>query len=224
MTENIPDKKDLHFKGQYTDETMVAFFRSHWITMLPHIIMHFFLVVVVAVMLASFPDVIFPFFKTAIGNFILPIIILLYTYTVHRFFIVLVNHFLNMTIITNLRVVELQKAVFIKDLQISLDMGVIQDIKKEQKGIWENILHFGSLIIMMSSSDVHVIRFVPNPNFHFRLINRIKLEYLQKQLKDNNQSRPHDHIGPGQMTFSTLVTDATNQYAGARTPDAAKDA
>jgi hypothetical protein len=104
--------------------------------------------------------------------------------------------------------------IFIKDLQNSLDMGVIQDIKKDQNGFWKNILNFGELLIMMSSSDIRVIKFVPNPNFHFRLINRAKIEYLQQKQASQSaaQQRNHQQILPENTTITSTHPRLQEQH------------
>ncbi len=168
---------------------------AHWITLMPSIVVHIFFVVVFFVVIATFSTPILAFIATPLGEIVFVLSIFLITYAVHSFYLKLINHFLNSVIITNFRIVENQKIIFIKDLQVSVDMRMIQDVKKEQNGILENLLNFGELIIMLSSSsDIRVIKFVPNPNFHFRLINRIKLENLHKQAEEKVQSRNHQSI------------------------------
>lgn len=193
MTETFKNK-DLHFKGQYTDEVVAAFFRAHWITMLPDMVVHFFFAVLIFVIFGSYSSEIISFFKTSLGAIVLILSVFLITYFIHNFFVKLVNHFLNTVIITNFRIVEIQKVIFIKDFQVSLDLKMVQDVKKEQNGILENILNFGELIFMMSSSDIRVMKFVPNPSFHFRMINRIKLENMQKQILPGEQPRQQQSI------------------------------
>lgn len=202
MTQDSSDNKDLHFKGQYANEHVIAFFRSHWITLLPDIVFNFFFVAVLAVVFGSFFSPILAFFATPVGQTVMVVTVFLISFFIHNFYIKLINYFLNTVIITNFRIVENQKIVFMKDLQISIDMKMIQDIEKEQNGILKNILNFGELIIMMSSSDTRVFKFVPNPNFHFRLINRLKLENSQNQMVPKDQARDHQSILYRDYTFS----------------------
>jgi len=202
MTQDSVNNKDLHFKGQYANEHVVAFFRLHWITLLPDLVFNFFLVVVLAVIFGTFFSPIIAFFGTPVGQTVLVLTVFLMSFFIHNFYTKLINYFLNTVIITNIRIVENQKVVFIKDLQISIDMKMIQDIQKEQNGILKNILNFGELIIMMSSSDTRIFKCVPNPNFHFRLINRIKLEYTHNQLIPKDQGRDHRSILYKDYTFS----------------------
>jgi hypothetical protein len=194
MTDDVVNNKDLHFKGQYAGEYVMAFFRRHWTTLIPHIMVSGFFLALLAALFVTFSGLIVPFLLSGIGQIILPVAVVLLTYCIHNFFIRFVDHFLHITIITNLRIVQAEKIIFIKDQQISFDMNVIQDIKKEQNGLWKNILNVGEVVIMMSSSDVHVIKFVPNPNFHFRLINRAKIGYGQEHLQDSTKNRQHQPI------------------------------
>lgn len=194
MTETLENNKDLHFKGQYSGEVTVAFFRAHWIELLPHVVMHLVIFAAMIVLAIIFPTDLFLFFKTSLGQIVVLLGVLLMTYFIHNFFNKLVNHFLSTVILTNLRVVENHKTIFIKDQQVSLDLKVVQDVQKEQNGILENLLNFGELILMMSSSDIHIIQHVPNPNFHFRLLNRVKLEIRQKQPGVKNDEREHRSI------------------------------
>jgi len=202
MNDLSTNNKDRHFKGQYADEEVVAFFRSHWIILLPHLLIHaFFLAVFVAVFVVFFPFII-SFFITPLGEVVMVVAVICITYFIHRFFIRLVTQFLHTVIITNFRIVEIEKFILFKDVQLSLDMKMIQDIEKEQNGFWKNILNFGELIIMMSSSDIRVLKYVPNPDFHFRLINRIKRAYVQKRFQDKIQDRPqHSPILHENLTF-----------------------
>lgn len=207
MTQHHQTNKDLQFKGQYADEVVIAFFRSHWITLLPHILVHAVFAACIVTLFLNFYDALLAFFSTPIGEIVLIAAVMVASYFIHIFYIKLINHFLNTVIITNIRIVEIQKMIFIKDLQVSLDMSMIQDVEKKQNGIIKNILNFGELTVVLSSSDTRTIRFVPNPNFHFRLINRLKLEHRQKHLGIKDHQRPHQSILFENFSFSPKQED-----------------
>lgn len=202
MNMDSKNNKDLHFKGQYADEHVEAFFRSHWITMLPHLFINLFFFAIIAVLVVSFYSTLVTFASTPAGQIVFVLAMLILTYCIHQFFMKFVNHFLYTVIITNFRIVEIQNIIFVKDLQVSLDMSMIQDVEKKQNGIFKNILNFGELIVVMSSSDIRVIKFVPNPNFQFRLVNRLKLEWKQKQMGIKEPSRQHQSILFENLTLS----------------------
>lgn len=189
MDENINLNKDLHFKGQYKNEHVITFFRRHWITLLPEIIMvvlFIFVIIFLAIMFGpiAYNPTFKPFFLAAIV-----IGVPLATYFMHIVFLEFIKHFMQMVIITNYRIVEVKKTIFIKDNEDTLFLENIQDVKKQQNGLWKNIFGFGELVIVMSSSDLKTISFVPNPNYHFRLISRIKQEFNQQHRMEPQQNR-----------------------------------
>jgi|GEM_PF-1049784 len=177
--------KDLHFKGQYPEEVVYAFFRHHWVSLLPGILM---LAVFIFLLLgfwiffsqAGFNPAFKPVFQVAIV-FAVPLL----SYFIHTLFIEIVKHFLQTVIITNFRIVDIKKTILMKDSQDAVSIETIQDIKKQQNGFWKNILGFGELKLMLSSSDVKTITFVPNPNYHFRLICRVKQQHATKALPED---------------------------------------
>ncbi len=185
MNENENQNKDLHFKGQYKNEHVVTFFRHHWITLLPELVLSIlilatliFLIILLAP-LATNAD-----YKTLfqVGLFI---VVPLMTYFIHMLFLEFIKHFMQTIIITDCRIVEVKKTIFIKDSEDTLFLENIQDVRKQQNGFWKNIFGFGDLIIVMASSDIKTISFVPNPNYHFRLVSRITQEYNQKYHPEN---------------------------------------
>jgi len=180
--------KDLHFKGQQSDETVIAFFRPHWITLFPLFLIYGLIITALTILLSTFYQPIVQFLSSPLGKIPFVIILLLMCYGIHYFFVNLMNNFLNCTIFTNKRIVEIQKVIFIRDQLISHSLRMIQDVEKNQEGIWKNLLSWGEIIIKISTSDVRVIRFVPNPNFHFRLLARLKLEINQGPIEIKDTS------------------------------------
>ena len=77
-----------------------------------------------------------------------------------------------------------------KDTHDSFYMELIQDVSKKQIGIINNILRCGDLVIMLASNDIKIIKHVPNPDFHFRLMNRVRQKYCHQNV-DQNDNRTH---------------------------------
>ncbi len=199
MTEYAINKKDRYFKGQYPDEECIAFFRKHWVTLLPELLMYSIFGIILLVIGFYFTNVVNFSLKSFFPQFLFFVSLLFFTYFIHRFFFRLFNHFLYTVILTNFRIVEVTKTlfiIFIRDSQQTFDMKEIQDIQKQQNGFWKNILRFGTLIIMMSSSDIKTMHYVPNPDYHFRLVNRIKRIYIQQRVQDKQHERPNESIAP----------------------------
>jgi hypothetical protein len=100
---------------------------------------------------------------------------LLGTIYIHRFFIRLFNHFVNIGIITDMRIIDHKKTLFFKDTTDAIDMTNIQNIEQKGEGLLPNLLGYGDINIYLSaSSTVKVFRGVPNAKFHFRCISRQK--------------------------------------------------
>lgn len=188
QNENI-DRKDMHFKGQHSNEHIECFYRDHWIVVIAPI---FFYCVFVAVfcLLMFFMRTTDILEKNGIlFQTIIFAVFLFATYYAHRFFVNLYNHFLNIVIITNYRIVDLDKTIILKDTKEVIDLAKIQDVIKKQDGLIRNILRFGTLTITLSSSSGEkVLHFVPNPDFHFRVINRKKREYIQQKQFDRRRA------------------------------------
>lgn len=191
--------KNLHFKGQMENEEIVTFFRRHWIVLLPHAIPFLLYLAVIGVFLSNLPKFQLP----SIDQFFFQLLVILVTvataYMIHRFFLKMIDHYLNVVIITNQRVVEIKKSLFVHDGKESVDMRKVQDIQKQQNGLIKNFIRCGELFITLGTSEPKVLSNVPNPDYHFRLLNRLKGEIISKI---SQEQRPHQSV--------YLTTDAVN--------------
>lgn len=172
-TDNVvSNHKDLHFKGQQVNEELVCFFRCHWVSLIPNLILF--------LLFALITLSIFIVFMTSIEFrnqfFALQLIFLFFfvfsTFYLHKFFLRLISHFAHVIIVTNSRIIEIHKTVYLNNSLDSIDLRLIEDVSKKQRGLIKNILNYGELIITLSDFS-QVISWVPNPDFHFRVINRV---------------------------------------------------
>lgn len=181
------DNKDLHFKGQQSNETLICFFRHHWICLIREIT-YFIIFLLITIFTLSKIETIKEILR---GERELKLLFitgfLLGTIYLHRFFIKMMNHFLNIRIITDLRIIDHQKTLFFRDTMDAIDMIQIQNIERIGEGLLPNVLKYGDIkIYLNASSAVHTLAYVPNDKFHFRCITRQK-ESLQQRL----QTRAH---------------------------------
>ena len=169
------------FRGQMEGEIIVGFSRKHWVTLLPDAV-PFVLFMMIAISAIIFvgslsnvntSDDLFQV-MTALGLIALG-------YLIHRFFLHMIRFFLSVTIFTNCRIVEIRKTIFVHDVKESINFSEIQDLEYEQEGFFKNILKLGDIRITLGGGN-EVVRLtqLPNPDFHFRLINQLKIEYLNK--------------------------------------------
>lgn len=174
------DNTNRHFKGQHKDEIVLCFCRKHWITLLPHFAgMAILFAATAAFFIFVAPADIQSAVSGSLYRFSAFLVILGATLYIHSFFLRFFNYYLQTFIITNFRVVQLDQTLFFQQNRDSVDLREIQDIVVNQKGILKTLLNYGEIIITMSSAHAtKVLQRVPNPEYHFRKINKTKREYI----------------------------------------------
>lgn len=168
------DNTNRNFKGQQKNEVVYCFCRRHWMVLIPNLVLF--------ACAAGLTGAFF-IYRGAIGpvffKFGLPIIVLGFTYALHYFFLRILVYYLQILIITNFRVIQLDQTVYFSRARDSLDIAEIQNIEIHQKGVMKTLLGYGELVITLSSAHAtKVFRYVPNPEYHFRKINKTKREYI----------------------------------------------
>jgi hypothetical protein len=180
---------DKYFKGQHENEEFICFFRPHWIVLLKE-----FLYFIIFVIVATLSIININLLKTIIQNnaefqafFIMGF--LLGTIFIHRFFLKLLNHFVDIGIITDMRIIDHKKTLFLRDTMDAIDMLNVQDIEQRGEGLLPNFLGYGDInIYLAASASVKVFHYVPNAKFHFRCISRQKeLRRMNRETKASDQ-------------------------------------
>ncbi|MDH5596584.1 MAG: PH domain-containing protein [Candidatus Peregrinibacteria bacterium] len=181
-------ERDHHdFKGQLKYEHFQFFFRRHWVRFLQPIFLNIPAGLLILVILYFMGRV------TLMLDFIfLRAFYVLFTMSlVVSYFILgfqqLINFYFDLCIITDTRVIIIKKTVFLKNNSDALDLTKIQDIAVESQGIFSNYLHYGKLIITLSTSAPPlVLNYVPNPHFYLEWMNRVKREHILKRRSDRD--------------------------------------
>ena len=169
-----------NFKGQLDDEVVVCVFRKHWIAVFSSLI--------------SIPVLLFLIFLTFhylpalmagehwLGWLMIVLLVTLHA-AIHRQFIHIFNYYLKTVVLTDRRIVLVDKTVFFKDVKTSIDILNIQDIQKTRLGLLQTLLNYGSLHFMLSgSTSVDTIDLVPRPEYQYKKINEVKLELQAKHM------------------------------------------
>lgn len=174
------DNSDRHFKGQQQNEIVICFTRKHWIVLLPHLLgFAILLIAITSFFLIVRKEHINNIMNEELYRLIAGIAVIGLTIYIHRFFLRTINFYLSMYIITNLRVIDLERTLYLRKNTDSIDIPQIQDIITSQKGIFKNILNYGEIIISLASvNSTKILVKVPNPEFHFRKIHKAKVEYI----------------------------------------------
>lgn len=173
---------DKYFKGQQTNETFICFMRHHWIYLLKEFL-YFTIFLLVIFFTITNIDAIQDILR---GNREMKLLFItaffVATLYLHRFFIKLLNFFVNVGIITDMRFIDHQKSLFFTDTMDSIDMAQIQNLERLGEGVLRTILGYGDIrIFLTASAGVKTFYCLPHVQFHFRCIGRQK-ELRQMQL------------------------------------------
>lgn len=178
---NTEDFTDRHFPGQDRLEEIVLYTRKHPIVLLPHVLGFMASLII-------FPMVIYTLksFITEPDSLVFPALFLLlfagYTYYFHRFFLKLFNYYLGITILTNFRIIQLQKTVFFINNKDTIDLHKIQDLKKDQNGLLSTLFNYGTLVVEVSAiHETKCLRYIPYPEKWFQALNEAKRIYIDKR-------------------------------------------
>lgn len=176
MTEQFTYPKK-HFRGQTQDEKVILFFRRHWIVLLKYF---FYCLILCAlftfnsILLITFASTssietnpMFRVYFTVSTLFILVSGISIFTH--------LINYYLDIVIITTLRVVEVKKTIFFKNKVHGIDLTNVQEIKAEKEGFISNSLSFGNIILSSPSNHLErIITIVPTPHYYSDIITKLR--------------------------------------------------
>lgn len=179
------DNQDKYFKGQQKQEEFILFFRKHWITLLKEFVYFSIFVVIIIVTTVNINVIKTVLVDNTELKLIFIMAFILSTAYLHRFFLKIFNHFIDIGIVTDIRLIDHKKTLFFRDTMEAIDMGNIQDIEQRSEGFLPNILGYGNIKIdLNAASATKTFRYVPNSQFHFRLISRQK-ELRQRTIRDS---------------------------------------
>lgn len=165
------------FKGQLSDEQVLFFFRMHWTKVLPSLLfVILFLLIIAAIIVGAKPLYSLGYSVHDLKWIILTLLTLL-TGVVHYEFIKIFYYHLHTVVVTNMRLVIVDKSIYFRDSRESIDLSKIQDVNKKQNGLFPTIFNYGELIITLAGSDTLVtVDHVPTPDHYFKRINKVKQE------------------------------------------------
>lgn len=172
------DFSRYHFQGQRESETVLRVIHRHWFD----IATHFFVIIVFIAMLFGSLSLIPLLYPNWLGSemfrFVLfienSLILLVWLYA----FLVWIDYFFDVWIITNERVINIeQKGLFVRTVS-ELKFSRIQDVTSEVSGMIPTILNFGDVKVQTASEeDFFLFRRVPDP-YHVKdvIMERLRTE------------------------------------------------
>lgn len=210
--DTIEDNKDKVFKGQQKNEEFECYFVHHWIALVKDFLYFGIFLIIVACAIAGI-DTIQGVVSGDRGIKLLFFVgFLTATIFFHRFFLRLLNYFVNTGIITSLRVIDHKKSLYFVDNMDSIDMAQIQNVEKISEGILPNLLNYGDIKVFLTASDATKTFYgVPNAKHIFRRINRAREERQRvlrgaRKIETIQRETPYinlDLIGPKKIPEET---------------------
>lgn len=157
MTDSLPQA--VSFPGMDPTESFQFYFRRHWSRMAQY-------VGFLALWMIAFSAMVYASGVTATedeSSRRVLIVVLCAFFLIPNFIFMLrvYKHFLYMVIVTDKKVHQFKRTLLAVDTHQSVDLEMLQDIDKIQRGIVQNMLGFGSLRLEAQTSRL-VIHFVPH--------------------------------------------------------------
>jgi hypothetical protein len=189
MTEHT-DNTNRFFRGQMEDEELIAFSRKHWVSQLPNMIPFAFFLILVALTVMLLNKIRLPSLTDPFFQMLVMILIVASGWLIHRFFLRMINYYNNIVIITSHRIVEIKKTLFLRDTKESLDLRKVQEVEFKQDGLIANLFKFGSLNIILGNSEIKTLTQLPNPDYFFRLLNKLKNDMFVRPQRSLSSNEP----------------------------------
>ena len=153
-------------------ETVVSVMRKHWfvlfIKIVPYMLAFFLPLVVLAfIPSANISQSLLAIIIFAISTWMLTILMAIYT--------VWTLYYLDIWIVTNQRIMDIeQKMLFDREVK-TLQMSTVQDVQVDVSGIFETLLHFGTLRVQTAGTggtDAKIVG-IPDPALERDIIMQI---------------------------------------------------
>ncbi len=97
---------------------------------------------------------------------------------IHAFFLTCINYFLDFIMVTNKRVIEVHKSVFLREEMNEIPFDFIRAIHHEKRGILANVLNFGMLNIESNVYQRISMHFIPKSDRKATKISEIHGDYI----------------------------------------------
>lgn len=183
------DMENNFFHDQFSEETFYGFFRQHWFFLLPSVARiigsTIFVILILWLSQKYLAD-----FSIETYHFVILLLFLAFLVEINIFFCSLASWLLTIVILTDHRVIEVIKSLFIHDEKEVVDLKKVQDIQMRKIGLIRNFLDMGRIHLTLSNiGDSKTIRHVPHVSFWTQKFNKVKLKALTKK----NISNGHIH-------------------------------
>lgn len=166
----------VYFADQQKDEKIIYCFGEHWIVIFGRL---FHLLFVTLLFAGVIFVLMYSFAENIIGKeyikWIFLSLIIIYGYYFHRWIAKMFDSIMKIFIVTDKRILIIDKGIFYKDNKDIIDLKKIQDISSQKLGLLKNLLGYGDIeITLAATSQTKLIHAVHEPNKVVEIIDRAK--------------------------------------------------
>jgi uncharacterized membrane protein YdbT with pleckstrin-like domain len=160
--------KRFHFAGQKNREEIIMVVHRHWFNILEQMVLVFGMVVGLFTA-AFYLPLLFPVLTTPpYGRLFLFLENLFAMLIWMIFFLIWVDYYLDVWIITNLRIINVEQKGLFHRATSEMGLGRIQDVTTEVKGVIPTFLNYGDVFIQTAAeTERFMFRQVPDP-YHIK--------------------------------------------------------
>lgn len=147
------------FPGKDSEENFIFFFRQHWVRLIPRLArLALQTLIVIGVGWISFVTV--ELDNESTDHVLALILVFAFLITQFELLIVFYRYFMRITIFTDRKVHRIKKTLLLIDEHQSIDLWMLQDIRKNQHGMFQRLFGYGTLILEAQDTQVR-LHFVP---------------------------------------------------------------
>jgi len=116
-------------------------------------------------------------------------VFVVYLFLFHRATLNMFDLLMNIYIITNTRIIIVDKDLFFRDDKKIVDLRKIHDISSTKNGLFQNIFNYGNIeIVLASTNGVIEIKSIPRPSEIVEMIDRAKRASIENRGNDQDSS------------------------------------
>lgn len=175
MVNESLDRRAIDFPGKDQEEEFQFFFRQHWIRLWWPLRGLLLWTLIGALGLYASSHAFTSGGAVAVGRAMAVALVLILVIAQLVFLVKFYKYFLYVIIVTDKKIHRIKKTLLTVDDHQSIDLWILEDISKNQHGIIQNLLGFGTLHLIMQDKDTSVrIHFTPYINKKHELIMRLR--------------------------------------------------
>ncbi len=197
------EKKDC-FQGQRKTEHIETIIIRHKIVLLPTVLIVIFGLFSVLGVNALIREFI-PTDANLIKKISITVDFLFVSIIAHFLFINLMNFYLKLVIITNLRIIDVKFTTIFSRSMDALDLHNIQDINMKRTGFWRWALNFGRIVMHNASgNELFDFKYLKNPLKNYNIINHVHYKAMHSRVAIQKSIQRHQGNQPKQTDWEDI--------------------